>query len=529
MAKNDFINLGEVEETASKERLQQDLTKVKASTKAVLQIKEDAEKDLIRLQIENAKKIHQLRVNQIKEELSAEIKAEMQAEAKREQLLQNELNRQKRLADFKKAQEESVFKLIDDLDEKQQSKKNADLSKAQEQILKTNKKEIESLNEKYHAIDSLEAKLEKAEKKKETDAVKKEKDKLKEQIAKKKAEAKEDEEALKKKIANEEKYQKKIRERKELEEKINETKSLGSSFFSSPGKAITGLMGSLHGEDLKGGLAKGINFVAGIAESLNAQIDSIASQKGRIDTRLQGWTMTGRMGNLQRLLGGGSYWDQMTKDIMGIAGVSRFITQEKFGANINSMVEKGIAANVEQRAFLATISEKIATTFDATNGTLLRLVRIQQEDTTASRLGMEAALNSFLNNMYETSEYMSSMADSVKASLEESMSLMSGKSAIGYEYQVQKWLGSLYSVGLSQGAISGISSAFGNLSAGKIEGITGGGTGNLMVMAANNANLSIADILAKGLDESSTNQLMQELLMAPDYCNNYIMNQETVV
>jgi hypothetical protein len=66
------------------------------------------------------------------------------------------------------------------------------------------------------------------------------------------------------------------------------------------------------------------------------------------------------------------------------------------------------------------------------------MVRIQQEDTTAGRLGMESALTSFLNNMYETTEYMSNIASSIKSSLEESMALMTGKDAVEFEYQVQK-------------------------------------------------------------------------------------------
>ena len=302
-----------------------------------------------------------------------------------------------------------------------------------------------------------------------------------------------------------------------VQEKISEETQKGKNAMKSPSSFIATTADMISSISTSGKAAFGsvANVMSGMAQALEQSIDNIASSKSKIDTRLQGWTMTnraGRAGNLARLLNGGSYWDQMSKDMIGIAGVSRYITQKDFGANISSMVEKGIAANVEQRAFLATISDKIATTFNATNGTLLRLVRIQEQDTTASRLGMEAALNSFLNNMYETTEYMGAIAEGVKTNLEESMALMSAKSAVGYEYQVQKWLGSLYSVGLSQTAVSGISSAFGSLSAGKIEGIAGGGAGNLMVMAANNANLSIADLLAKGMDESSTNQLMQAMV-----------------
>ena len=102
------------------------------------------------------------------------------------------------------------------------------------------------------------------------------------------------------------------------------------------------------------------------------------------------------------------------------------------------MVNTGISYNVEQRAFLMTISDKIATTFNATNGTLLRLVRIQQQDTTAARLGMESALTAFLNNMYETTEYMTSLAEQVKGDLAEAMSLMEAKTAVSLEHTVQK-------------------------------------------------------------------------------------------
>ena len=69
---------------------------------------------------------------------------------------------------------------------------------------------------------------------------------------------------------------------------------------------------------------------------------------------------------------------------------------------------------------------------------MLRLVRIQEQDTTAGRLGMESALTAFLNNMYQTTEYMEGIAKTVKGNLEEAMSLMTGENALSFEYQVQK-------------------------------------------------------------------------------------------
>lgn len=128
----------------------------------------------------------------------------------------------------------------------------------------------------------------------------------------------------------------------------------------------------------------------------------------------------------------------MSTDIRNVAGVSPLIKQESVVSNLEKLVGQGISFDVEQRAFLETIKDKIATTFNAADGTLLRLVRIQQQDTTAARLGMESALTSFLNNMYETTEYMQSVATSVRNSLQEAEALMGSKSAAAFEYQVQK-------------------------------------------------------------------------------------------
>ena len=128
----------------------------------------------------------------------------------------------------------------------------------------------------------------------------------------------------------------------------------------------------------------------------------------------------------------------MSTDIRNVAGISPLIKQESVVSNLEKLVGQGISFDVEQRAFLETIKDKIATTFEAADGTLLRLVRIQQQDTTAARLGMASALTSFLNNMYETTEYMQSVAKSVRNSLQEAEALMGSKSAAAFEYQVQK-------------------------------------------------------------------------------------------
>ena len=238
------------------------------------------------------------------------------------------------------------------------------------------------------------------------------------------------------------------------------------------------------------------------AKKLNGTIEEVARSQTAIDTRLYG------SGNDKSIFG--SYWTRMSEHITQRVGMSPLIKQADVVKNLKDLVGQGIAFDVEQRAFLQTISDKIATTFNATDATLLKLVRIQQADTTAARLGMEAALNEFLNSMYETTEYMQSAAQEIRANLYEASALMGAADATAFEYQVQKWMGSLYSVGFNN--TNGLSGALGKLAAGDVSAINDGGYGNLLVMAANKANLSIADILAEGLDSSTTNELMEAMV-----------------
>ena len=252
--------------------------------------------------------------------------------------------------------------------------------------------------------------------------------------------------------------------------------------------------------DAKKAMLAAVTAVSAFAKQLEVQINEIAGYQTEIDTRLNG-------SNLEQHKG--SYWDKLQKEMMSIGAINPYYKQADFANNIKDLVDRGIAFDLKQRAFLMTIQKKIATTFDVADGTLLRLIRIQQQDSTAGRLGMEVALNSFLNNMYENTEYLKTVAAGVRGSLEEMQALMEGAAGAEVEYQVQKWLGSLYSVGMSQEAANSIASALGQIAAGQIEGITNGGAGNLLIMAANDAGIPIADILTNGITAEETNKLLK--------------------
>lgn len=72
-------------------------------------------------------------------------------------------------------------------------------------------------------------------------------------------------------------------------------------------------------------------------------------------------------------------------------------------------------------------------------------------------------------------------------------------------------MGSLYSVGMSGGSVQNIANALGQLAAGDINALNGD-AGKLLMMAANNSGMSVADMLAKGLDDSDVNNLMNSVV-----------------
>lgn len=407
----------------------------------------------------------------------------------------------KSLGMLQKRQQEELAKEYTDLRKKANEKEHAD------QLAKLNERyvELERLDEAaLKARTGLTKKQladEKAQEQKKLDAIKKYKDKQAEKEAQQKIKEEKKQAASERQKAAQD-LAKQLKDAKTLQDKVGAIKGMAQQigtkeFVDASGQKQT--RAASISEKISGAIGAAANAMGTYAYGLKSTIEEIASYRGKIDTRLQGLTS-------------GSAWDAINKSITGIAGMSPLLKREDIAKKVDQMVSQGIAFNVEQRAALDAMKDKIATTFDATNSTLLRLVRIQQQDTTAGRLGMESALTAFLNNMYQTTEYMSDVATSIKSNLEEAMSLMTGENALSFEYQIQKWLGSLYSTGMSQNAVQGLGGVLGKLAAGQLDSITSGGQGNLVIMAANQAGLSVSDILNNGLNSQTTNQLLDSMV-----------------
>lgn len=251
-----------------------------------------------------------------------------------------------------------------------------------------------------------------------------------------------------------------------------------------------------------------VNAVDSLRNSLMGSFkeaeDNMVQYMGPINARLQGTgkTYSGFLG-----IGG------IAGKVSSVLSISPFIKTQAMLENIKKASEEGIAYNIEQRAFLATLSDKIATTFDAFEGNLLRLIRLQQADSTAARLGMEAALTRSLNSMFNDSSYLNGMYDAVSSALIDASSVMTHQAAAEFEFVVQKWLGALSSLGLSESTVQQIATGINYLATGDVTSLASNTQlQTLMAMSASYANLSYSDMLVNGINAATTNKLLESMV-----------------
>ena len=251
------------------------------------------------------------------------------------------------------------------------------------------------------------------------------------------------------------------------------------------------------------GMAEGIkNAFKGGLSSLSSGIDQylgVYSQyMSGIETRLQGSTKS---------------FSSITSTISRAVGSSQYVSQRKILENLSKYVEQGIAYNVEQRAFIATVSDRIAKTFDAFDSNLARIIRIQQADSTAARLGLESQLTKFFNQTFGDTSYLSQMFDTVSASLLSASATMGRDKSVAFEYTVQKWLGSLSSVGVSESTIQQLAQGISYLGSGDITALAGNqALQNLLVMASSRAGLDYGSMFTGGVTASNANALLRSVV-----------------
>lgn len=214
-----------------------------------------------------------------------------------------------------------------------------------------------------------------------------------------------------------------------------------------------------------------------------------------------------------RLLGSGKTYSSVADLLSKTFSGSPFFAMSDVMNQTKTFIQQGIAYNVELRASLQTISEKIAVTFNALDATLLRLVRIQG-DSTQARLGIESKITNLLNSQFQDTSYLASnLNEAVSASLLEAEARLGRVAGTKFEYEAQKWLGSLYSVGASQGLINQLASGLGYLGSGDVSGLSSNAalTNLLAVAASKGGGASLGDLMTRGATATDISALMTGL------------------
>lgn len=315
---------------------------------------------------------------------------------------------------------------------------------------------------------------------------------------------KQEEKAAKKKLKAAEKREKKLSVQQEIAAKNAEEMA---KQMEKNATALAELTSSDYWKDQgKQAAANAVNnavdFIDDLTKAIDTSINDIYEGTGKFQARLVGSEV--------------DYLDMM-KDVSKQIGLSSYINQKDMVNSIQELVGSGVSYNVELRAYLATVSENIASTFDAFDARLLQLIRLQQKDSTTARLGMEASLNEFYNKMFSDTSYLGGegggVYDTISNTITNTSALLNHDIALEFEYVVQKWLGALYSVGASEDFITKVATGINMLGTGDVEGLNSNEQlQNLMAMSAVRSGESYADLLINGLDASKTNKLLGGML-----------------
>lgn len=270
----------------------------------------------------------------------------------------------------------------------------------------------------------------------------------------------------------------------------------------------------------------------GIASSILKAVNNVSAtvaKYGEKSIRETASLYSQYMGSIDaRLQGSDDSFSSIAKDIKNQLTANSYVSQKEMLKRVSDLAESGIAYNIEERAYLATLTDRMVTTFDVLDASLTRLIRLQQADLTASQLGSEATLTQFLNSRFKDTSYLTDVYDSVSNAILDASSQFNIEDFTRYGYNVQKWLGSLYSTGMSSDAISMIARGIGMLTTGDVSSLNSDSSlTTLFGLAASRAGMSYSSILTQGLNAEGVNTLMKYIVELLQDISNNTSNQVT--
>lgn len=266
---------------------------------------------------------------------------------------------------------------------------------------------------------------------------------------------------------------------------------------------------SKFGKSLPVSLSKITNIAGKILDvamatrkTINGWVDSaagvLANNVGRINAALEG---TGK-----------TYKNSIESAVEGL-GLNRFVKQTEYLSQIANLTTRGIAFNVEQRALLETIKDKTISSFSSVEGSLLRLVRLKQQDVTAQQYGLEVALRNTLNKVFKDSTYLQDLYDSISSAITDAV-IISGKGdIIEYGSVAQTWMGAMYESGIDSSTVNKFANAINYLGSGNVQGLASDSEmQRLVLLSMDTIGMDYADILQQGLSSSDITDLMKAIV-----------------
>ena len=269
-------------------------------------------------------------------------------------------------------------------------------------------------------------------------------------------------------------------------------------------------------EDFKDNFGKNVEKLASsLQSSLSGQLDST------INSYIDNYQSM-----ISSLVGANKDWESITDNLNNALSANSLVRQENVYKNLTELIKAGISENVEQRAFLETISDDLNLLLDTQTGSLARLIRLQDASIAENRVAIEYSLREFLNQNYQTSEYIKDSYLKVADSISELQAISTTSLASSIESALQTWLGSYYSVGVSDSTISNLASAINSLGTGDLSNINSN-ISKLVMMGAATSGKSYGNLLTNGITAEDVSAIMSGIT---DYAksiegNNVVRSQ----
>lgn len=269
-------------------------------------------------------------------------------------------------------------------------------------------------------------------------------------------------------------------------------------------------------EDFKDNFGKNVEKLASSLQS---------SLSGQLDSTINSY-INNYQSMISSLVGANKDWESITDNLNNALSANSLVRQENVYKNLTELIKAGISENVEQRAFLETISDDLNLLLDTQTGSLARLIRLQDASIAENRVAIEYSLREFLNQNYQTSEYIKDSYLKVADSISELQAISTTSLASSIESALQTWLGSYYSVGVSDSTISNLASAINSLGTGDLSNINSN-ISKLVMMGAATSGKSYGDLLTNGITAEDVSAIMSGIT---DYAksiegNNVVRSQ----